>query len=193
MVLIVTINSLPYHVDVGFANFGTLSPVHLEENTTVNCVPGLQARFVRRSIAENVTEQKLWILETCDSHSREWQPGYCFSEMEFLPRDFRTFNFRTMRDPTSWFTTTLVLTKVILSEEQSSDGGENEKDAIGTLTLFGDTLKRRVGGRRPEELVVCKSEDERVEVLQKWFDIVLSAEERVGIKGLASEIVEQAA
>jgi arylamine N-acetyltransferase len=191
MVLIATINSLPYHIDVGFANFGTLSPMRLEENAIVNCVPGLQARLVRRSIAENVTDQKLWVLETCDSHSRTWQPGYCFSEMEFLPQDFRTFNFRTMRDSTSWFTTTLVLTKVLLSEEPNGNGGESERDAIGTLTLFGDTLKRRVDGGESEELVICKSEVERVEVLQKWFDVVLSAEERVGIKGLVSEIAEQ--
>src|ERR1700761_5307721 len=102
MVILATIDGKLYHIDVGFANFGTLSPMPLEEGAQVNCVPGLEARLVRRTIPESVTDQKLWILETRDSHSGAWHNGYCFSEVEFMPLDFKTLNFRTMTDPASW-------------------------------------------------------------------------------------------
>jgi arylamine N-acetyltransferase len=91
----------------------------------VSCVPGLEARLTRRAIPDNVTDQKLWVLETRDSHSNEWKNGYCFGETEFLPQDFASLNFRTMRDPNSWFTSIFILTKVILDE--TTNKNENQK------------------------------------------------------------------
>jgi arylamine N-acetyltransferase len=190
MVILANINSKTYHIDVGFANFGTLSPLPLEDGAMVNCVPGLEARLVRRSIPDNVTDQKLWVLETRDSHSNVWKNGYCFGETEFLPQDFASLNFRTMRDPSSWFTTTFILTKVLLAEETDDS---KDKVAVGTLTMFGDTLQRRLDGGDSEVILVCKSEAERVAALEKWFGIALSTEEKEAIKGFASEIKEQTA
>lgn len=185
MIILAIINSKIYHIDVGFANFGTLSPMPLEEGATVDCVPGLEARLAQRPIPDNVSDQKLWILETRDSHSNVWQNGYCFGETEFLPQDFVSLNFRTMRDPTSWFTTTFILTKVLL-DENTAEG--KDKKAIGTLTMVGDSLQRRLNGGESEVFLVCKSEGERVAALEKWFDVILNAEEQEAIKGTVCEI-----
>jgi len=180
MVIIATINSKIYHIDVGFANFGTLGPLPLEDGASVDCVPGLVARLVYRNIAEYTTDQKLWVLETKDINSTEWSPGYCFGTTEFLPQDFKTLNFRTMTDPTSWFTFTVVVTRVTLKE--------GKEEAEGTLTMFGDTVQKRVDGGPSDVVEVCKSEEQRVTALEKWFGIVLSEEEIKAIGGHITEI-----
>jgi arylamine N-acetyltransferase len=180
MVILATINGKTYHIDVGFANFGTLTPLLLEDGASVNCVPGLIARLSYRSIAEYTTDQKLWILETKFDDSDEWQLGYCFGTTEFLPQDFQTLNFRTMTDPTSWFTFTVVITRVTLRE--------GKEEAKGTLTMFGDTIQRRVDGGASEVVEVCKSEEQRVKALEKWFGVVLNQEQTEAIKGFVSEI-----
>ena len=187
MVILAIIDSKTYHIDVGFTNYCALSPFPLEEKAVTKCVPGLEARLVRRSIPDNVTDQELWVLETRDSHSNAWKYGYCFGETEFLPQDFTTLNFRNMRDPTSWFTTTFVLTKILLVENTEED---KDRVVAGTLTMFGDTLQRRLDGGESEVLVVCKSEAERIGALEKWFGIILATEQRKAIKGFASEIKE---
>ena len=188
MVILAIIGGKTYHIDVGFANFGTLSPLLLEEGATVACVPGLEARLARRTIPDNVTEQKLWIFETRDSHSNTWKNGYCFGETEFLPLDFATLNFRTMRDPSSWFTTTFILTRVLLDE---TGPDSEDKKAVGTLTLMGDTLQKRVDGGESEVILVCKSETDRIATLEKWFNVILNGEEQEAIRGVASEIKPQ--
>jgi hypothetical protein len=65
------------------------------------------------------------------------------------------------------------------------------RKAVGTLTMLGDTLQRRIDGGDSEVLLVCKSEPERIAALQKWFGIFLTCEQRAAIKGIASEIKEQ--
>jgi len=184
MVIIAFIEGKRYHIDVGFGNFGPLSPLLLEDSSHGLCVPGLEARLNYRTIADNVTDQKLWVLETCDTHSKDWKAGYCFGETEFLPQDFKSLNFRTMKDPTSWFTTTFVLTRIILKAGPESE----EQEAQGTLTMFGNVLQRRVDGGATEVLLDCKSEAERVQTLEKWFFVKLTEEEIAAIKGTSAEI-----
>jgi len=184
MIIIIFIDDRKYLIDVGFGNFGPLSPILLEDGAQESGVPGLETRLVYRKIADNVTDQKLWVLETCDSTSKEWKAGYCFGETEFLPQDFYTFNFRSMTDPASWFTTTFVLTRITLKE-----GPEGvEQDAQGTLTMFGNVLHQRLDGGKSEVLLECKSEAERVEALEKWFSVKLTEEEIGAIKETSAEI-----
>jgi arylamine N-acetyltransferase len=185
MVILATINNKVYHIDVGFGNFGTLSPIPMEHGASVDCVPGLVARLVFRSIAEYTTDQKLWVLEIKDNHSSDWFPGYCFSTLEFLPQDFRTINYRMMTDPTSWFTYTVVLSRVALKE------GKDE--AEGTITIFGDTIQKRVSGGPSVVIEVFKSEEQRVKALERWFGVVLDEEEIKAIEGFVSEIRAESA
>ena len=63
--------------------------------------------------------------------------------------------------------------------------------AIGTLTILGDTLQRRINGGESEVVLVCKSEQERIEALEKWFNVFLTPEQTAAIRGMVSEIKEQ--
>ena len=50
-------------------------------------------------------------------------------------------------------------------------------------------VKRNLGGRT-EVVEVCWNEEERVRALERWFGVVLTEEEREGIRGLPTELIE---
>ena len=123
------------------------------------------------------------MLETRSASDGLWKDGYAFTEMEFFAQDSRTFNFRTHRDGTSWFTYIVICT--IFTVRETGDG---DCEATGTLTSVGDTLSGRQGPVAAEIILVCQTEEERVEALEKWFGIHLEPDEVAGIKGLKTEI-----
>lgn len=63
------------------------------------------------------------------------------------------------------------------------------EDVVGTVVLGGNEVKRKIQGKT-EHLGTLGTEGERVEALQKWFDIELSEEERAGIKGMTTQLPE---
>ena len=142
----------------------------LEETPDGKEVPGpsgVDVRLRYSDIANNTRkEQKYWILETRNASDKVWKDGYCFTEMEFLAQDFRNMNFRTYRDPKRWFTFTVICAKVLTVERD-----DESAEAVGTVTLIGDTLTRRSGPTKSETVTVCRNEEERVEVLKEWYGI----------------------
>jgi arylamine N-acetyltransferase len=140
MVILVTITGLKYRVsppsilrpppsppkppflskvDVGFGSQGALRSIPLIPSSLVQSVPGLEGRLSYRPIAPlTQSSQKMWLFETRNTTSQTWNPGYCFSELEFLPEDFVNFNYKTSRDPLSWFTYRFVVTRVLLDEKR---------------------------------------------------------------------------
>jgi hypothetical protein len=61
------------------------------------------------------------------------------------------------------------------------------EDVVGVVTMVGGKVKQRIGCNS-ETLVECTSEVERWEALEKWFGIVLGEQERLGIRGLSTEL-----
>lgn len=59
----------------------------------------------------------------------------------------------------------------------------------GKLMLVNDVVKRNDGRGKTVTVRVCKSEEERIEVLKEMFGITLSEEERLGIRGWRTEIL----
>lgn len=141
--------------------------------------PG-SARLIKQNIPPNTDpDQKLWIFETRDKSTGPWLTNYCFTELEFIPEDFENMNFKTSCSRTSWFTYTVVCCKFLLDEK--------EEEIVGTITLSGKELKRKVNGLS-ESLATFNSEAERVEALEKWFGVKLREDEKEGIKGMVSMI-----
>jgi hypothetical protein len=62
-----------------------------------------------------------------------------------------------------------------------------DEDVVGVITMVDGKVKRRVRGNT-ETIVECTSEVERWEALEKWFGIVLGKQERLGIRGLSTEL-----
>ncbi len=180
MLNIITVHGRKYMVDVGFGTLGATQPIQLKDGEVVPSVPTSRGRLVYKHIAPCTdSSQRMWVFEVQSSPGSSWTPQYCFSELEFLPQDFAVVNYRTSQSRTSWFTQRLVLTKLILDAERTRP--------VGSLTLSSNELKQRLYGRS-ETLVTCKTEEERVNVLERYFDAELRLDEVRGIQGLPSEI-----
>ena len=61
------------------------------------------------------------------------------------------------------------------------------EEIVGDMTLFERTLRKRIHGELISE-VECTSENERVDLLQKYFGITLRDVERKGILEKESQI-----
>ena len=205
-VILVKLDDGKYLVDVGLGAQGSLEPLRLKEGATSAGSPGVTHRLVRKAIAPFTDQdQQMWVVEFSTSktstnfprdtqlHKDEgWKPAYCFEDKEWLPQDFEPITFAKSKDPKSMFVQTLMLSKPLLSEDGSH--------AIGQVTLVGCMITRRMLRSEKEswtvekeELRNCKSEEERIDGLQRWFGVKLRDEEKRGIVGLVSHIRPQPA
>jgi arylamine N-acetyltransferase len=182
MLIIATIQNKSYSVDVGFAAFGTTRPLPLEEGVVVPCIPGLEARNVKQTLPQGSTNQSVWVFQTRNAHSKQWEAGYCFSEIEWLPQDFDSMNLQLCVDPKTWTQMTLLVTKLILKDDEVE----------GILVLANPVVQQRVGGGEAEMLGFFGSESDRVAALEKYFGIVYTQEEVNGIVGRVTELKAQA-
>jgi len=165
-------------LDVGFGADGPTRPLPLLEGTVSRGIAPQELRLVRENIPANTDpRQRLWIYKTRHTPQDSWNPRYCFSEVEFLPQDYAMMNFYTSQCKFCWFTYKIVVMKMI------REGDE----IIGTMILNGDVVKRRIRGET-EELKRCGTEGERVQALERWFGIALTAEERRGITGMVTDL-----
>jgi len=179
MVNIVTLaDGSKYMLDVGFGADGPTRPLPLLEGIVSQGIAFQELRLVRENIPANTDHsQRLWIYQTRHTPSDSWNPKYCFSEVEFLPQDYAMMNFYTSQCKFCWFTYKIAVVKMIR---------EGDK-IIGTIILNGDVVRGRIRGET-KELKRCGTERQRVEALEMWFGIALTAEERRGIKGMVTDL-----
>ncbi|KAL8669266.1 MAG: hypothetical protein Q9168_006139 [Polycauliona sp. 1 TL-2023] len=168
-----------YMVDVGFGGNGATAPLPLATPGTIHeRIYPSEMRLLHSNIAQHTDpHQRLWLFQARDSKEGEWATQYAFTGTEFLPRDYEIMNFWTSQHRSSIFT------QAILMEKYVMEGGR----LVGATTMFNSEVKRVVGGDVAERKS-CGSEEERVEVLRKWFGVDLTEEERRGIKGLVTEL-----
>jgi len=79
----------------------------------------------------------------------------------------------------------VVCGKMVMSEPGE---GEEEEEIVGDVTLFKDSVKRRVNGKS-EVLATLESEEERVKALREFIEVDLDDEEVRGIGGMVSELL----
>lgn len=182
MINIVIIAETKYHVDVGFGGNGPIVPMPLDRSGTISehIKPGA-ARLQWRNVFGNTdSNQRLWVYEHRIDEDSEWVMVYCFTELEFLPNDYAIMNYFTSTSRHSFFTRTILVEKKIRNQS-----GE----LIGSVIMGDKDLKWRIYGKKVEETQIeFKSEKDRLDALEKYFNICFSEVERVGIQGLPSEI-----
>ncbi|KAJ5752254.1 hypothetical protein N7520_009171 [Penicillium odoratum] len=180
LVNIVAIGEDKYLIDVGFGSNGPHQPLPLIDGFEAHNVGDQTIRLIYGPIAQHTRAgQFLWQYEICNA-GKAWIPAYCFTEMEFLPEDFTIINYYTSTSPDSWFVQQVLCVRMILD-----DGGGK---LIGDLTLFDNTLKRRLGATS-EVLQTFASEEERVAALEKFFNISISKADQESIRQTMSEIL----
>lgn len=183
MVNLVTIASgQKYMLDVGFGSDCATRPLplsnSLETGDVLDSIGAQQLRLIYSSIAPTTSpDQNLWIFQRRYSPSDEWRTAYCFTELEFLPRDYGVMNYYTSTCRTVFFTYAIIVVKLVMEGEEIA----------GEIILTDSEVKRRIRGQT-EHLMSCKSETERVEALERWFGLRLTGEERRGIRGTVTEL-----
>jgi arylamine N-acetyltransferase len=108
----------------------------------------------------------------------EWRDTYCFTEIEFLPQDIEVLNWRSTKDVRgSFFNHMIMCARYVMEEE----------DLVGVIIMTEGKVKQRIRGNI-EALEECSGELDRWEALERWFGIVLGEQERLGIRGLSTEL-----
>lgn len=167
-----------YMVDIGYGGDGATKPVPLVDGQVLHNLGAQEIRLVHDNIpAQADRSRKLWIYQYRNGAGMPWNSNYAFGEFEFTEPDFRVMNYYTSTSPDSFQTHAPLVVRFLRR------GGE----VYGKVMMFGAEVKRNLGGRT-ELVQTCETEGERVEALEKWFGIVLTEEEREGIRGVRSEL-----
>lgn len=186
---IVTIEGVKYFVDCGFGGAGPTRPVPLvdgyiavQTGTEENISSSM--RLTRGFTGNNTSrtpEQEVWRYTikygAASDGEKNWIPVYCFSESEFMPHDFEISSAWVSTNRSSMFVNKIVVQKFLWGN------GEDDKDfLVGDLTVVDGVIKERRYGKS-KVLRECKTEEERVNGLERFLGIKLSLGESEGIKG----------
>lgn len=182
MLNLVRIEDVWYVVDVGMGAMGPNIVYPLEDGFEAVAMSPRRIRLQKRSIPEHAARteaeaQKLWCYDTCrepdvPENGRVWTPAYCFTETEFLPQDYEMMSWFTSTNPKSFFTYSVLCTKLLLDDEK--------ENIIGDITLFNNKMRKTVYGQH-EEAQEFKTEEERVRALKESLNVTLTREEINGI------------
>jgi arylamine N-acetyltransferase len=179
MVNIITIDQQRYLVDVGFGADGPVRPLPLISGHVCRGIGTQSLKLEYRKLQQhNDPSQCVWIYSYRANDDAPWTEGYSFVEIEFFPADFEVINLSTMSLRQSFFTQVVLCVKMLLDEHGNTEG---------VLILFQNEVKTRTGGHT-SVLERLESEQQRVRALEDRFGILLTKEQREGIKGLATEL-----
>lgn len=165
-------------VDVGFGGDGSTMPLALTAGYTRQNIGTQEVRLRYDSIPGVIQkDQKFWIYEYRNSNDLPWNAFYCFPELEFLPLDFEIMNYFISYSPDSLQSYTPLVVKFL----------RRKSEIYGKVMLVNGLVKQNHGGKTFLSKT-CAKEDERVEALRSYFDIVLTDEEKRGIRGRRAEL-----
>jgi len=188
---IVNIVTLPsgskYMLDVGFGGDGATKPLPLISGHITQNLGSQQVRLLHGTIPQQLDQsQKLWIYQYRNREEQEWNSFFAFPETEFLPMDFEVMSFYTSQHQggTNFQTRTVLVIRFLLGER------EGREEVVGKVMLVNGDVKRNDGGRT-RVVEVCRTEDDRVRALREHFEIELTEEEILGIKGRNVELREE--
>ncbi|KAF2770660.1 cysteine proteinase [Teratosphaeria nubilosa] len=182
MINIVTIRRERFVVDVGFGVGGPTIPIPLKEDEELLSMPPNEYIRVRKgSILEaEHPDIKMWILERRSGQDGSWTPLYCFEDsICFLTPDFEVMTYWTSTSRKSFYTYRIITSKYIIDEAKEA--------VIGDVALYDDHVVRRIRGR-PDQEIELKTEEDRVEALEKFIGIRLTDAEKAGITGMVTEL-----
>ena len=173
-----------YLVDVGYGPNCITSPIPLIPNEIHTNISPAAVRLLYTELeGANEMSPKLWQYQHRRNDESDFINQYCFSDIEFLPNDFDIINSFTSTSPRSIFNQRIICIKMIAAKDDYTN-------IIGCLILQHD-LKRRIRG----ETVLLESfstEEQRLEALEREFQIIFSPEDQQGIQGLSTAIGQPA-
>lgn len=181
--------------DVCFGGDGPTQPMKLMEESTIRNMGTQDARLIRDFIPSQVSrapEHKMWQYQCRNSEAKPWQTFYSFSDaVEWLPPDFGVVNCFTGVSLESSAMTMVCMVKflrrAVPNSKDSRAANGQQQEIFGKRMLVNELIKENLGGKT-RVVQECRTEEERVEALKKWFGVELTEEERLAIRGHMTEV-----
>lgn len=169
---IVTLEDQKYLVDVGFGGNNVLCPMPIKDGYTAKMIGEEEVKIVHQPIKYSKSQDPIWQIHYRHKPEDQWTVAYCFLLLEFFEEDFKLGNFYTSTSKDVIFAQYLLAAKIILK-----DGVP-----VARLNMFGGTFKLKTADG-VEILQECKTEQERIDGLERYFGIKLTKEEIEAVKG----------
>ncbi|KAI7758480.1 hypothetical protein LZL87_006871 [Fusarium oxysporum] len=182
-----------YHSDVAFGGDGATMPMPLIDDLVHENLGTQEIRLKRDWIPHQVhktEETKLWIYQYRNGQDKEWNSFYSFPGVEFFALDWDVVNWWINTHADSHQLRNVLTIKFLLRPVESEASFEGEMEIYGKRMLVNGVVKENLGGKT-QIITTCNIEGERVEALEKYFQISLTDEENEGIRGYVLQKVPQ--
>jgi arylamine N-acetyltransferase len=179
-----------WSLDVGFGGDGATAPIQLLHNHVRTNLGSQETRLWHDWIPTQLhrtEETKLWIYQYRNNSEQAWNSFFAFSEAEAMEADFHNLNWYTGSHPESFQTFTCIIVKFLKRPSTGADAREGDQEIYGKRMLVNGVIKENLGGKTTM-VVDCKTEEERLDALEKWFGMRFTDEEKSGIHGWGTEL-----
>ncbi|RSL57863.1 hypothetical protein CEP51_014164 [Fusarium floridanum] len=181
-----------YHSDVAFGGDGATMPMPLIDGLIHENLGTQQIRLVKDWIPHQVhrtEETKLWIYQYRNSIDKEWNSFYSFPGIEFYALDWDVVNWWINTHPDSHQRRNVLTIKFLRRQVEKDEKYKGEQEIYGKRMLVNGVVKQNLGGKT-QVITICETEEQRIEALNKYFDISITDEEKSGIHGYISELIK---
>lgn len=190
LVNIVILDNQKYALDVGFGGDGPTFPMPLiSEVVHHNSIGTQEIRYMRGFIPNQRFQDeprgalKNWIYQYRNKPDQDWNSYYAFNDdYEFFEQDFAILSYFLSQSPDNHQTYTVLAIRFLRGV-----GDDGKTKVVGKVMMNNREVKQNLTGKT-ELVKVCKTEQERVEILRKMFGIQLTEEEIGAIKGCRAEL-----
>ncbi|POS70536.1 hypothetical protein DHEL01_v211068 [Diaporthe helianthi] len=200
--------------DVGFGGDGMTAPLPLVRSLGPECdeypvhknLGSQEVRITRGLYPGTVCggeANKVWFYEYRNRPEDEWNRYYAFGDHEASSWDLECANYWVSSNPESFQRKQVLVVKFLRGScedawkeglIEAADASSNSRsimipgvETCGKIMLVNGQLKRNLGGKT-DILKICRTEEERVESLKEYFGIILSDEQKQGIKGFQTAL-----
>ena len=198
MLSFVLIDNKIYAVDVGFGGIGMTKPIELKEGIVQDSlitpeqhglvkikIPGYEHGNV---FSSNGEDGRLWAVVYRKGPEMPWIVLYVFNEkLGMTWNDYDILNYWVSKSPEVMFTNIVVATR--LGVEKGAAG--EEKYYKINLRNTKMVLKRGGGGEGEVQVLGnFTTEKQRMELIEKWYNVKFTEEEKAAIENSRAKIQE---
>lgn len=212
VVTIVEFGAERWVTDVGFGGDGMTAPLPLvhgldpEGEYPVHKNLGSQEVRITRGLYPGAVSDgeanKVWFYEYRNRPEDEWSRYYAFGDREASSWDLECANYWVSSHPESFQRKQILVVKFLRDScedtcnkglVKATDGHDSgsimipEVETGGKIMLAHGVVKRNLGGKT-DIVKICRTEEERVEALKEYFGIILSDDQKQGIRGFETAL-----